>query len=363
MKNFLILIFVLLIFTGEIIGQTQNGIVRTGFVIQIWSIENINKPISENTFPIEVIYPIRENINLQLSHSPAVSHSGQNTLSGLSDTWLRSSYSFLNKRALVSLGLGLPTGKTKLDSTELILSTYLSQNAFKFRLPVFGQGLTISLGAMYAHPISEKATLGLGVNYVYRGKYKYSKLQTDTYDPGEQIGANLGFDYLVLPNLRSNIDLVFNYYTSDKLGNIKNFVSGPKISSKIGLQYQFTLGYAWIKAYYSAKGKNETWDGQTVVPDSINNNIILRELEAGTKLGISEILFIFVNGEIRSYVENENKEGWVDIYGVGLGCELKISDKFAITMETKLFYGDGEFATEVRNFSGFELQIGSQWKF
>lgn len=363
MKKCLMLIFVLLIFAGEIYSQTQDGILRTGFVVQIWSIEDVNQSISENTFPIEVIYPIRENINIQFNHSPAVSRWGQVNLSGLSDTWIRSSYAFLNKRALLSLGFGLPTGKTELDTNESDLSGFLSQNAFKFRLPVFGQGLTISLGSMYAHPLNDKATIGFGANFVYRGKYKYSKSQPDAYDPGEQISGNLGFDYLIIPNLRSNMDLIISYYTADKFGKTKKFVSGLKFSSKLGLQYQYTNGYVWMRAYYSAKGKNETWDGQAVVPDSINRNITLRELETGTKLGLSEMLFILVSGEIRSYVENENKQGWADIYGAGVGCELRVSDRFAISMGTKLFYGDGEFATAVRNFSGFELQIGSQWKF
>ena len=49
MKKCLMLIFVLLIFAGEVISQTQDGIVRTGLVVQIWSIEDFGKPISENT--------------------------------------------------------------------------------------------------------------------------------------------------------------------------------------------------------------------------------------------------------------------------------------------------------------------------
>ncbi|UCE07943.1 MAG: hypothetical protein JSW07_07900, partial [bacterium] len=144
MRKILSSIFILLIFYGELISQPYDGILRTGFMIQIWSIEKLNKPISENTFPIEVIYPIRENLSIQFNHSPAVSRFGRTNLSGLSDTWIRSTYAFMNNRASVSVGLGLPTGKTELNTSEMILSRFLSQNAFKFRLPVFGQGLTVS---------------------------------------------------------------------------------------------------------------------------------------------------------------------------------------------------------------------------
>lgn len=367
MRKLLVLIFLLLSINGPILSQTFNGILRTGFVIQIWSVETINDPISESTLPIEVIYPIRENLTIQFNNSPAVSRFGGINMSGLSDTWIRTTYGFKNNRTLVSVGFGIPTGKTELNATELNLSGLLSQNAFKFRVPVFGQGLTLSAGVMYAYPINETFTVGGGINYVFRGQYKYSKLQTNEYNPGDQAGANLGFDYLILPNLRSNFDLIISYYTADKLNNTKMFVSGAKFSTKLALQYRITSGYLWMKAYYSAKGRNEAWNDQTLVlkPQDKNYNIKLRELEIGAKIGLLEILSIFVSGEIRSYVENDVKQGWVDLLGAGFGYELQMSKRFAFSMGAKFYYGDGAFMniTPIPNFSGFELQIGTQWRF
>jgi len=363
MRKVWILIFILVIFCGEIFSQTYDRILQTGFVYQVWSIENINNPISETTFPIEVIYPIQENLTLQFNHSPAASRFGSNNLSGLSDTWIRSTYAFSNNQALVSVGLGLPTGKAELNTSEMNVSALLSQNAFKFRVPVFGQGLTVSAGVMYAYPINEKVTLGAGINYVFRGKYKYSKFLPDKYDPGDQIGANLGFDYLIIPRLRSNVDLIFSYYTADKLNNTKMFLSGLKLSTKFGVQYQVSAGYLWMRAYYRKKAKNETWDGQALVPDDKNYNITQRELEVGAKFVLTEILSIIASGEIRSYIENDIKQGWVDLLGGGVGYELQVSERFAIAMGIKLFLGDGEFMNMIPNFSGFELHLGTQWKF
>jgi len=363
MRKAWIFIFILFIYCGRLFGQTQDGILRTGFVFQVWNIESLNNPISESTLPIEVIYSLRENLNIQFNHSPATSHFGSHNLSGLSDTWIRSTYAFANKRTLVSIGLGLPTGKTDLDASEMSVSAMLSQNAFKFRVPVFGQGLTLSAGVMYAYPVNDKVTLGGGLNYVYRGKFKYSKLLPDQYDPGDQIGANLGFDYLIIPRLRSNMDIIISYYTADKLNNTKMFVSGLKFSTKLGLQYQTSYGYLWMRAYYRAKAKNETWNGQALVPDDKNYNTIIRELEVGSKIALSEILSILVNAEIRSYAENDVQQGWVDLFGGGVGYELQMSRKFAINMGVKLFIGNGEFMNTIPNFSGFELLIGTQWKF
>lgn len=363
MKRCSILIFMLLIFCGKLLSQTHNGILNTGFVIQIWSLETLENPVSETTFPIDITYSVQENLNIQFSHSPAMSRFGTINLSGLSDTWIRSTYAFSNNRALVSAGVGLPTGKTRLNASEMSLSTLLSLNAFKFRMPVFGQGFTMSAGIMYAYPVNENVTIGIGANYVFRGKYRYSQLLTNKYDPGDQIGINIGFDYLIIPNLQSNIDFIFNYYTADKLNNTKMFTSGAKFITKIGLQYQLTSGYLWMRAYHGSKAKNETWNGQALVPDDKNFNITIRELELGARYVLTEIIAILASTEVRSYKENDIKQGWVDLYGIGLGYELQMSERFGISMGAKLFFGDGEFMNSIQNFSGFELLLGTQWKF
>ncbi len=367
MRRFPISLFIFLMIHGQLLSETPNGFIRTGFVVQMWSVETIKDAVSENTYPIEIMYPIRENLTVQLNHSPAVSRFGDINMSGLSDTWIRSTYAFQDRRALVSVGVGLPTGKTELNDTEASLSSFLCQNAFKFRLPVFGQGLTVSAGIMYAYPLNEKMTIGAGINYVLRGSYKYSKHQKDTYNPGDQIGANLGVDYLMLPKLRTNLDFVLSYYTADKMANEEMFVSGPKFSLKAGLQYQANFGYLWMRSYYSTKSKNETWNDQALVlePDDKNYNITLREFEVGTKIGLLEMLSLLVSGELRSYVENEAKQGWADIFGLGLGYEFQPTERFAISMGAKFFFGDGNFLNiaPVPDLSGFELQMGTQYKF
>ncbi len=367
MRKLLFSLIMLLIIHGRILSETPNGFIRTGYVAQMWSIETLKNPVSESTFPIEIIYPIRENLTIQLNHSPASSNFGGTKIARLSDTWIRSTYAILNNRALISIGVGLPTGKAELDTSETILIGYLSQNAFKFRLPVFGQGLTASAGFLYAYPLNTKITVGAGINYVLRGSYKYTKLLKDAYDPGDQIGANLGFDYLMLPNLRTNFDFVLSYYTADKIAKTKMFVSGPKFCLKAGFKYHVRFGYLWMRSYYSTKSKNETWNDQALVlePQDKNYNITLRELELGSKIGLLQMLSILLSGEFRSYVENDANQGGADIFGLGLGYELRASERFTISMVTKFFIGNGDFMEiePASKFTGFELGLATQYKF
>jgi len=374
MKKIFIMIFMLHVFSNEgVLAQNSNAIIRTSFISQTWSIEDIDRSISEMTFPVEIIYPIRDNFNIQINHSPAVSNFGDTSLAGLSDTWIRSGFRFSNDRALFSVGLGIPTGKSELTLFESDLSSILSVNAFKFQLPVFGQGFTASAGLMYAYPINEKLTIGGGANFVLRNKYKINvasgnQLIASQYNPGEQIGINIGCDFLIIPNLRSNFDFIFSYYTTDKLTNSNDttkFQSGPKYSFRGGLQYQVPYGYFWLTAFYRAKAKNETWDNQALVmiAEDKNSNITLREFELGAVITLSNVFSLLPGFEIRSYKENDFKKGQVDLYGGCIGYEFQMLENLTISMGAKLFFGQGELGNLLRNISGFELLARSQWKF
>lgn len=346
-----------------IIAAPQGGLLKTGIVIQKWNIESLSDPISEGTFPLELNYALRENLSLQLNHSPAWSRFGDYNLSGLSDTWLRASYRLGDKRTLISAGIGIPTGQTKLGPSEMVMTSLLSQYAFKFQLPVFGQGLTLSAGAAYAYPVNDQFTLGLGLNYVYRGSYKLSTVQQFDYDPGDQVGINLGFDYAASNKLRTYVDVLLNYYTADVMDSTEIFSAGPKVSAKVGVYYPVSFGQVWLRACYRHRGKNESWNGQSLALESKNSNITQRELEGGTKIQLTDILLLNVQGEIRSYVENELGHGWVDLFGGGLGYELSLSKSFTLAMAFKIFFGDGEFDAANRSYSGTEFYITTQWKF
>lgn len=363
MRTYILFIVVLIMIPGLVIANPEGGKFSTGFVFQKWTIEDLNDPISEGTFPMELIYPLMENFHVQISHFPALSRFGESNMAGLSDTWIRTSYTMLNDQLAFSIGAGIPTGKTELDSSEVIITQLISQNSFKFRLPVFGQGLTLSGGVMYALPVNDNFTFGAGASYVFRGKYKFSKLSPFEYDPGDQIGGNMGFDYLLTPELTASLDFVYSYYFSDKLDDTEIFASGPNLTMKLLTQYKANFGYVWLSGYYRLKAKNETWDGQALVPESKNSNITLRELDLGTRIRLTDILYVRLMTEVRSYVENEYDQGYIDIFGGGIGYDLMISRNFAVSMGIKLFFGDGEFFGANPTIAGNEFQLGTQWFF
>lgn len=349
-----------------LLSQDQGASVRTSFVFQRWDIENYDDAISEGTLPIEVVYPLRENVMLQINHSPALSTFGDINMSGLSDTWVRSTFSFAGDNAMASFGIGLPTGKTSLSTNELFLLRWLSEQSFKFQLPIYGQGLTVSGGVMYAYPVNESLTIGSGLNYVYRGKYKLADAMTEKMDPGDQIGINLGFDYAINAEMTTNLDAVYMYYLADDLGNNAKYKSGPSLILKVGFWYKIDFGTFWLNGLLHTKAKNEL--DLLNIQSLKSSNRTLREVTLGYKFDLTDQFVMSVVGEGRSYVESNDDPNWVDLFGGGFVGEYSLSSSLKILSGLKLFFGDRYLSNIDPNettpkLQGLELHLGSQWNF
>lgn len=364
-RKLLLILLILSISNIPLAAQELGGYVRTSAVLQLWNIEDLKDGIFEATLPVEVYFPVRENVQLQINHSPAISQFGEINLSGLSDTWLKASYLFADGNGVASLSLGLPTGRTKLDSLQVKLAKLLSWQSFQFALPVFGQGFTVSAGAMYAYPFSEKLNFGIGANLVYRAKYNFTQDLAASIDPGEQIGLNIGTDYLILDDLQASFDFVFNYFTPDKFDNVDIFASGPQFSLILGLQYQRADQFYWLRAYYQGKAKNQIYDylNEKLIPEPKNSNITIRQLNAGFQFNASDKISLSVIAEVRSYVENELKHGWTDLGGGGLVGQYHFSDRLNLFSSIKIYYGDGEIFQRNPVYQGYEFMLGTEWQF
>lgn len=359
MKLSISFIILILIFSFSQSGSAGDGVqpaaIHTSVVLQSWKIDGMDDDISEGTLPIEILIPINHKFNLQVSHSPAISRIDTIRLVGLSDTWLRSTYSFYDDKLMVSGGIGLPTGKRDLSQDETMLATLLGNNVFKFQLPVFGQGFTASGGIMYAHPISERFVIGGGANFVLQGKYKYLKYD---FDPGEQIGLNLGFDYNHSPAAKFNFDFLYNYYMKDRIEKVEHRVT-PQIGAKARFIYNDNKKVIFIAGSLRLKGKSETTLGTTIIPDSTNSNITQMELTAFYRIELNEKLSFDVLFDGRSYIENEYRIGQADIFTLGLRNNIQLRPNIHLNISLKQSFGDGYFSEKIVKFSGREFQIGS----
>ena len=365
-----VIILVLLLAYNISYGQNEylhnniasTKLIRTSIIIQDWGIDGIENHISEGTLPIEIIYPINRKFNLNIYNSPAISRFGNKNINGLSDTWIRCLYNYSNN-IIFSCGAGIPTGTSQLTKEEYALANIINLNMFKFQVPIYGQGFTLSNGVITAYPINEKFVIGGGLNYVFRGKFKYCENLNHEFNPGDNIGLNLGLDYYHSDKINLNLDLLFTYYTNDKLNDTNIFGAATKKVIKFGFNYFTQKHLIWAIVRYRLSGKNEIWDGTTLITEPQNTNITERELNAIYQMNLSSYYAINFLVDLRSYVENDYGAGQADIFGGGIGNIIQILPNFKINVLFKFFIGDGYYNGTVNTFTGSEFRIISEYIF
>jgi hypothetical protein len=170
----------------------------------------------------------------------AVNGSDTRELSGLSDLRVRGVYRLMGDALVATLGVNVPTGKTKLDSTEIGALRVLGAPALRFQTPSLGTGFGVTTGLLGTRRAGDWS-VGGGVSLEVRSKYQPVQLIGGAgadLTPGTAVRVSVGVDRLLGQNAFS-LSLAGIYYAKDKLaqdtGNI-GIQLGP--SATIDAQYR-----------------------------------------------------------------------------------------------------------------------------
>ncbi len=317
-------------------GYPQKGFVSFGVSYQRWVLENAGEP-DQIVFPVAIFYPVRPDLYLNISSSPAMTRYENIKMTGLSDTYVGVTYVLPGERIMLNAGLGTPTGKTELTSDEFFLTQILSENAFQFRLPSYGQGFHAKVGVGFAYPVSEKLVLGAGANYVYKLAFNPIKDQDIEYQPGPETGIYLGLGIRLAENVQMNLDGVYTIYGADKSGDVITFASGDKLlfnATVLGRLGNTTL---FTAARWRQKGKNEL--GITLMPETKNSNGDQIELLVQWQFMERGPLMMQLLGDGRFYSKNGYDDRGATIYGGGIGIQYKFSPSVAFRLNVKGYTG------------------------
>ena len=186
--------------------------------------------ISQQSAPVSVAVPLSNRMLFTLANYGAISTSDTTKVQGVADTRVSLSYILPGDKFWLTTGASIPTGQTKLEIDQLAMMSIMSQNAFGYKVPVFGQGLNANLGIAYATPLTRRFVLGIGTSFIYKGSYEPLNNSPITYDQGDEVSTNVGFDYITYAKTsRVSLDITASYFFEDKLGDVKKFQSGPRL--------------------------------------------------------------------------------------------------------------------------------------
>jgi len=342
--------------TGISAQTAGRGYVSIGLSSQSWDVEDAD-PVRQTVFPLAVYVPFSNRLHLHFSNTPGSTASGGMSLSGLSDTWLKATYVFSGDRFMINAGIGAPTGKTSLNPSEFTLSQMLSENIFQFRLPVYGQGLSVKIGAALALPLNDRMVFGFGVNAVTKQAYHPVEDGDIEFQPGNETSVFAGFDSK--PGLRSKwtVDLVYTLYGTDRINDVNVYNSGAKLLVHSTLAFGLGSGTVTASLNFRQKGKNEYWVGTVSEPETKNSNGNQLEIDLDWRIVQGRTAGLSLLGTGRSYAKNQYGERGGHVFGGGAGTAVRLSSKTSWFLHGKYLSGTFEPLDRIR-LKGWDAASG-----
>jgi len=341
---------------GQIVyGQPASGAV--GFVYSSWSVDDgvAKADISQTGFPVRGFLPLQDNFEASVyvvASSNSLDRAGNNlSLSGLGDLRVQVSRSFRDDQFLLSAGINLPTGKTKLSqSDETPVLQMLTADYLSFSQRRFGEGLGVNLLAGGAQMVGE-LRVGGGISYRYVGKYDPYE-GVEGYDPGDMVNINAGADWEKGPTVVSG-NVVFSMYGKDKWNDLEVF----KESSQLGLGIDLSHNPGGYRADgslgYTVRGRNSFF-----TPTESQLKIY------GNELAVSgDLMWLPQNGwsygpnaVFRLIAANDQGFGSSTIFGFGGTLGRRLGEGGAAELSVRYFTGSADGGDI--DLSGLQVSAG-----
>lgn len=290
------------------------------------------------------------------------------TLEGLSDVKLRATMRLRGDAVLLTMGVGLPTGRTELDAEEYAALRVLGAPSLRFHAPAIGTGLTATSGIVFTRQLAGWAW-GFGASYEYRGDYApldaaAAGLETLNLDPGDAVRLTVGTDGLIgsgAMSMLASATLLGRDRVTSELGK-QDFRFGPALA----LEWQLrpaVPGFSEVALYAYDRYRMEFRDGTgEKVPGSSGN-----ELEAGARgvirLGRAVALSTSLDGRHHTGLRVNEALSTAAMVGGGATLGLSISTRrltfqpFIRAQAGRMQSGDARFS--ISGFAG-GLTIGSR---
>jgi hypothetical protein len=310
------------------------------------------------SLPISFLYPVREGMSLFFMTSPAstrLESPGTYSLEGFSDVQFGGHALILNEQVLLTFGLNLPTGKSRLSSEQYTVATILSQPALGFRTPSLGQGLDYSVGLSHAREMGSWS-IGGGVRYMGRGRYQPFEEMDFYYDPGEEVTMTFG-----LHRGPVTADLLYTLYSSDKWDGEKVFQSGNRITLQLLARFRPDPVELVFLIRDRLKAKNRIGSGSVLETEGKNRNGNQLEIQGAALYPVGERTRIKGLLELKAYSNNDYGYGAATLLGVGAGLSRQVTGRLFLRIDGTFYFGTLNTGLENQSTNGVHVYGGFRY--
>lgn len=259
---------------------------------------------------------------LQLTDGPVLDYSN------LSDSFGRVSVMLGDNLALLTFGVGIPSGQTELKSEELVLAGLAANRPLSNPITNFGAGLNLHFGVAVAQNFGAWV-VGAGAGYALRGDYDILfDDENIQIDPGDEMNLTLGVDRefrMAGGQGRFMADFIYTNYTEDEFKNL-SFVY--EAGDKIVVSGNLILPLGFVNPLILSARNRWRLDNKAQDPLLLDNGneLELRATGISALSGSFKLKYIY-----RAQIYGENDQG-IDgalIHGFGGGLILKLSRHFS----------------------------------
>lgn len=367
-KNIIITLMSLILLSGvaqSVFAQSEfirNRYLRLGFHAKLWEFED-DSGFLEVALPMIYSMPMGRRFALDVVASPFGAgiydgslrdpSNGEKIIS-LSDTYVRASYIIGDNQVLLTVGFGIPSGKTELNNEEFTIASIAANRALANPVSNFGTGSNVNVGLAFAREIGSWV-FGFGVGFSRRGEYNLNALG-GTIDPGDEINVTIGADKN-FGSAKFTGDVIYTMYKEDQSNVLSPYQAGDKLY--INGRLIFTLGF--LNPVILSAGNRIRADNSSRSQTFQNGNEFEARVAAvvgGDNFGLK---FVYL---MRNYGDGDQDAGGATINGFGGGLVFKISQNF--TFDPTFIYSTGSFNTgkdTKADVTGYELTGGFAFRF
>jgi hypothetical protein len=267
-----------------------------------------NTKISELAIPLFVVVPVTARLSFDIGTSftsvdveqTAGGTSTKSTISGLTDTQLRGNYTIGSDFVVLTAGLNLPTGQSKVNEDQLTAASLIGNDFLAFPISNMGTGFGGTGGIAIARPIGEWS-VGAGASVRHSASYDPFNVNGSAfhYQPGNEYRIRGGVDR-AFGTGRINLGLTYSSFGDDDLaGSVYN--TGNRWLTQVGMNNNFGPGMLTFAAWdlYRPSGEIADFTDSTSIATG-KENILAASLAYGIQTGSTTIIEPNVEGRVWS---------------------------------------------------------------
>lgn len=375
MKKYFVILLALFLF--ETSGYAQNepyqfirsSFFQTTFHIKSWSFDGTQALDRYTEFAIPVVYtvPFGSRLAIDVVTSPFISikedpGGGTSEFHNISDTFVRSSFILGDNNALLTFGIGIPTGETNLDASEYTISGIAANRSLDNPVSNFGTGFSYNFGLAVAQEFGDWV-VGVGGGYSLRQQYDATFAgQSFQIEPGDEFNLTIGLerDFEIASGKgKFTADFIYTNFSEDKIDGASFFEAGDKLL----FRGQLIVPFASFNPLILSVTERIRSDNRSPNPDILNNGNEL-ELRATLVHRLSGGLHLKYVGRTQIYGDNNNSAGGATIFGIGGGVVFNFSQH--VSFDPTFIFSKGSINTGPNsdiNITGLELTGGLAFKF